>query len=450
MPQGCGEGVEWCKTGLGFSVCADRVYTGSGEYRGSCVAVEKGVVRKITSRPLNRPVLDYRGTESILVPGVIDLHVHLRGLRLSYKEDEETGTRAALHGGVVAVADMPNTVPQLRSRRAVREKLEALGEKSLVDYGVYAGIPPDRRELEGILEEPILGFKVYPEDYYSPMLCTTMREASRRDLLVIVHPEDPESLGLETGWARQFSRPCSAEIAAVNYMAGMWRRCGKPRLHFTHVSCPSTVEKIIRVMGPYASLDSTPHHLLEHHVLSKNILDTCLGKVNPPLRGPLESRRLFHRVLDALLQGYPVAVASDHAPHAGEEKRLHPLLCPPGISGLDYWPGALLQSLLSAGLGARYFWLLVSRNPSLILGLSGIGRLAEGVAASFTVFSGAGRGGVEWLSRSPPYYYYMAPLVETTLVAVRGVVAFTADQGVLVEPGFGVNLVKAFKQYSRT
>ncbi len=109
--------------------------------------------------------LDLTGI-GIALPGAIDMHTHLRGLNLSRKEDERSGTLAAAHGGITAVVDMPNTSPEVRTVTVLREKLRALAEKSVVDYGVFVGLPSSAEELRRMLSiEGVVGLKIYPTDF---------------------------------------------------------------------------------------------------------------------------------------------------------------------------------------------------------------------------------------------------------------------------------------------
>jgi len=119
------------------------------DYRGllgeGCVGFdESGLIRRVSREaPPGGVVRDYRGRGYIVAPGLVDIHVHLRGLELSYKETGETGCMAAASSGITLVVDMPNTKPPLKTPEALDRKLGELDSKCVVDHGVYAGIPGD-------------------------------------------------------------------------------------------------------------------------------------------------------------------------------------------------------------------------------------------------------------------------------------------------------------------
>ncbi len=379
------------------------------DYRGllgeGCVGVdeESGLIVSVSrDHPGSGAgrVWDYRGRGVIVAPGFIDLHVHLRGLQLSYKEDEASGCKAAAAAGITLVVDMPNTRPQLRDPEALRAKLEALDSKCIVDHGAYAGIPRDPSLASRLASEPIAGFKVYPEDLASPGLAGAL--ATRR--LVVLHPELPEAskadLASATLEGRLAHRGCWWEGAAVLEL-GAHRPRG--RVHVTHASCASTVA-MARSWG--YTVDVTPHHLFLDTTAP---LDPCLGRVNPPLRSPGERLGL----VKMLLEGRVDALASDHAPHEEREKSLPPT-CPPGFPWLEAWPWLAYRLVASGALGLGEFHWLTSRGPALVLGLKRYGALQEGFRANLVAYDP----NASW--RFPGPRYSKAKLHPATMMELRG------------------------------
>lgn len=312
---------------------------------------------------------------TVLGPAFVDIHVHLRGLELSHKEDERSGTAAAAAGGVGVVVDMPNTRPQLRDPDSLSMKKNALSRLSLVDYAVWAGIPRAPGHAAELARDPlVLGFKVYPEDFKAPGLEAALEEAARAGKVVVVHPEDPDLIG-ECGLGRRGveCRPPEAEVSAVHRIAA----AAPPglRVHVTHASVPGTLE----AAASYGfTVDVTPHHLT---FTSSDEARGCMFKVNPPLR----PRELASGLLDALSRGLVDCVASDHAPHTPEEKGLPPSDCPPGIPGLEY-AARILLTLASRGVVTlASVWRLYSTRPAAAAGLEGYGCLAPGCRAALVV-----------------------------------------------------------------
>ncbi len=417
-------------------VCVDKLATSTGIREGSCLEFSGGLVKGFSES--SRSFLDLRGLGSIGLPGIVDMHVHLRGLELSYKEDEVSGSLAALAGCVTAVVDMPNTKPPLKTPEALEAKLRALKSGSHVDYGVYAGIPYSVEDPQLMASMPIAGFKAYPEDLESPskVLCSVLKAAESRGLLFIVHPEHPEMLKTpDYGFDRNNSRPCYAEAAAVDEVLKLISECGfKPRVHITHASCPSTV---LRAKKYGFTVDVTPHHLLLDVDSFKPLNSLwCESKVNPPLRGLVEKSLLWK----LLLEGYVDAIASDHAPHASWEKLwLHPSQCSPGFPSLEFWPGALMRIFALMNVESLYAR-LTSLGPSSILGLKGYGGLDSGFKASLSIFTPEPlefHGGSYSKARISPYLGFKT--LNCLASVIRGRLSYFKGR-VLVGEGWGVNM----------
>ncbi|MDM7275690.1 MAG: dihydroorotase [Thermoprotei archaeon] len=417
-------------------VCVDRLATSTGVIEGVCLEFNGGLVKGFSESP--EGFLDFRGLGSTGFPGIVDLHVHLRGLELSYKEDEASGSLAALAGCVTAVVDMPNTKPPLKTPEALEAKLRALKYSSHVDYGVYAGIPYNVEDSQTMASMPIAGFKAYPEDLEAPsrVLCSVLKASESRGLLFIVHPEHPELLKTpDYGFDRGISRPCHAEAAAVDEVSRLLSECGsKPRVHITHASCPQT---ILKAKAYGFTVDVTPHHLLLDSESFKPLNSLwCESKVNPPLRGLVE-RSLLWRLL---LEGYVDAIASDHAPHAPWEKMwLHPSQCSPGFPSLEVWPGALLRVFRLLGAESLYAK-LTSLGPSSILGLRGYGGLGSGFKASLSIFTPEPlefHGGSYSKARISPYLGFK--VLKCLASIIRGRLSYFKGR-VLAGEGLGVNM----------
>ena len=411
-----------------FSLCG--FILSSTVFRRACVNVVDGRIKSITSAPLY-PV-DTRCGDCVIAPAAVDMHVHLRGLGLSYKETIYSGTRAAAAGGVAVVADMPNTIPYLNTSENVKLRLEELEDEAVTDFTLYAGVPDTRAEAERIAELPIAGFKVYPDDIVSETTCWALKAAEKYGKIVVVHAEHPWGLSIETGWDRRIYRPCWAEEAAVHEVARLAERCGaRPRLHITHVSCSSTVS----VAKRYGfTVDTTPHHLLLP-LLGVNSLEACKVKVNPPIRDVKEAYRLLHH----LLHGSIDVIASDHAPHTEWEKTRHPYLCPPGIAGLEHWPGSVM--LLAIRVKAYHVYTVAStRAPASLLGLRGRGCLEPGCVADIVVALPQPARSVDlYSSYITPYMLLHVEKLATEALYVRGTKVYSGEEGLLVDKGFGVN-----------
>ena len=346
-----------------FRLCADLLYTGSEVLDDGCLLVRDGHVARTYEGGVSRADVDLRGLDSLAIPGVADIHVHLRGLQLSYKEDESTGTAAAASGCVALVADMPNTRPELRDPASIKMKLYSLANSSVVDYTVYSGVPLEKGLALEVASMPIAGFKIYPEDLVRPELVTEVLEAAEEaGQLVVLHPEDENLFqSVDYGWRRMYARPCASEARAVEALFEISRSSGsKPKVHVTHATCPETVEAAKKRGW---TVDATPHHLflVEDEVVGPS---DSWSKVNPPLRGHIDRQLITQKLLEGLVD----AIASDHAPHHPREKWMPPYSAPPGFPWLEWWPAFSAYRLLRLA-GLPMFYHLVSRAPNEILGL---------------------------------------------------------------------------------
>lgn len=302
----------------------------------------------------------------LALPGFVDMHVHLRGWEQSYKEDLESGSRAALAGGVIGVGDMPNTVPPIRSAEtAVKRVTEA---RSLpIIYRLHGGVPAYLDELNNYLNAGIRSIKVYPEDLGS--LNELAQRAAGLGMMLIIHCEDPAMFRPVDGSdisIHNLARPIDAELSCFLNAARLSLLHGV-RIHFTHVTNPLVIRLINEMRHIGLSVDVTMHHvLLDYEECSKSVGDPFYCKVNPPLRGR------HHRIelLRALIEGKIDAVASDHAPHALNEKygRNYQETAP-GFPGLET-TGLLLIDLWRRGLiDIQQVISLYSHKPASILGI---------------------------------------------------------------------------------
>lgn len=412
---------------LDYTVCVDSVSGGPG----GCLVFSRGILREVREEPTSGLVIDFRGKDSVAYPGFVDLHVHLRGLRLRYKEDESSGTRAAASGCLTLVADMPNTKPELRNPEALRAKLEALERSAIVDYAVYAGVPVEEGVARRLAEAGAAGFKVYPEDLRSPYLCEVLRVAEERNLVVVLHPEDPWLYrGPDWGYLRGAThRGCEAEAAAVELLAERIAEYGcYPRVHVTHASCPATVTAARR---HGFTVDVAPHHLL----LWAEAEDTsapCIYKVNPPLKPYAEA----YRLLQLVASGEVDAVASDHAPHAYLDKSGNAASCSPGFVWLEWWP-LVTARMLAPTIGHERLVELLHSAPRRVLGLEPEA-LEPGAKASVSILIPGGyRSYPRGLSRAWNSPLWQLPTWECGATIVRGVLSHLYGGGVVAGPGLG-------------
>lgn len=310
----------------------------------------------------------------ITLPGFIDMHAHLRGLELSYKEDEESGTKAAARGGFTAVIDMPNTIPRIDNCSTLQEKLYMLRSKSYIDYGVYVS-PSDREMLENMLAmEGVIGVKIFPHDLSMLSNTIDVLKSINHKKVLIIHAENPSMTNDCEAGIRWLCRPIESEISVLNIINRFINNNTNIKTHITHVTNVLTLSLSKKYMF---TTDTCPHYLYLSSDHEKEL--KCVAKVNPPLRTNT-TRDILVKMLKTI-----DAITSDHAPHNIDEKQKEFIECPPGIASIEIVV-PLILGLTSRGIiDIDDVIRLLSKGPAKILGLSKWGCFYEGCIASYTV-----------------------------------------------------------------
>lgn len=388
----------------------------------SCIDVEGGEIRSIARTMEGCEQVD------LVLPGMIDLHVHMRGLGQRHKGDWKSESLAALSGGVTVVADMPNNIPRIDNPEALRMKLEEANRESFVDFVLYTAYPYVAEM------STVVGVKVYPEDMLKG-LNIIFKRAAQLDKEVIVHAEDPialmEAESVEDWREHSMARPEVAEEVAVTRVISLAERYGS-KLRIAHATLPSTLDvvKKAKVRGLRAKAEVTPHHLL----FSSNDAEKLgsLFKVNPPIRRP-EIREKLLKMVEA---GYADFLVTDHAPHSPEEKSRDYEEMPSGIPWLDAFTPFLVQCVEEGLLPYRTIF-MYSLEPASHLGLRR-GSLLPGNLADLVILKK-----VRWNVKLEDLYTKAkaSPLLGRELrwkidrVLLRGEVVF--QDGPTVSMGFG-------------
>ena len=369
--------------------------------------VENGVFVAHAEDP---QVIDAAGL--VLLPGLVDLHTHLREPGREDAETVETGSRAAALGGYTAVHAMANTDP-VADTAGVVEQVWRLGrEAGLVDVrpvgAVTVGLQGERLAELGAMADSAARVRVFSDDgkaVHDPQLMRRALEYVKAfDGVVAQHSEEPRltvgaqmnegvvaaRLGL-TGW------PAAAEEAMIARDVLLTAHVGS-RLHVCHVSTAGSVEILrwAKAKGTRVTAEVTPHHLLLTDDLAGSY--DPVFKVNPPLRTAEDVAALRAGLADGTID----AIATDHAPHALEDKETEWGAAKPGMLGLET---ALSVAVLAMGPDWRLLADRMSTAPARIGGLTPPA-LAEGSPASFTLVDPAARWVPEQTasrSRNNPY-----------------------------------------------
>ncbi len=301
-------------------------------------------------------VLDGRGRH--LLPGFVDPHVHLRTPGQEHKEDLDTGTRAAAAGGFVAILGMPNTDPVVDSAPLLRSLRDAAAREARIPVGFLAAITRglEGTELTEMGELRVEGAVGFTDDGRPVVSAGMLRKALQYQRLaggvLALHEEDPSLSGRGVMHEGEISTALGvAGIPAVSESTMIARDAALAgyedgRIHVQHLSARESVDAVAaaKAAGVRISAEVSPHHLLLTHEDVRS-LDTSF-KMNPPLRTEDDRRAL----VDGLRDGTIDCVATDHAPHARDEKEVPFEQAPMGTTGLETSFAVLHTDLVGPGI----------------------------------------------------------------------------------------------------
>jgi len=333
--------------------------------------------------------LDARGLH--ILPGVIDTQVHFREPGLTHKEDLETGSRAAVAGGVTAVFEMPNTQPLTTCEQTLAAKVGAARHRMLCDFAFFVG--GTRENIEDIpkLErlEGSAGIKVFMGSSTGsllvddpPSLENIVARLSRR---ASFHAEDEERLKARAHLrvpgdpsSHPVWRDEEAALIATKRLVGYAEK-HRRRIHVLHISTAEEMD-FLQEHKEWASVEVTPHHL----TLAAPECYRELGnyvQMNPPVR----DARHRERIWAALADGVVDVIGSDHAPHTREEKD-HPYPgSHSGMTGVQTLVPIMLDHVNAGRLSLQRLVDLTSHGPQRLFGIRGKGRIAVGWDADLTL-----------------------------------------------------------------
>ena len=350
------------------------------------IAIDSGKIEGFYNRgeePESKKTIDCRGL--YILPGLIDMHVHLRDLNQSDKEDYESGTMAAAAGGITTVVDMPNSDPPVLTRKILDQKITNALKSRFVNVGFYAGIG---KIFDVSMVPDILGLKVYPHapllygvEYDEKQMRKCVQLANKHNLPLLFHPDSSTKDDIpET--REEFFRihSCESEVNSVQAFLDAKLEY-EARLHVCHVSCAATARLILEHRAEHTlTAEVTPHHML----LSGDSFphDDGTAKMLPPLRSPYDTQMLAQ----ALCMKCAIdCVASDHAPHTISEKTVPFLEAASGIPGLETTLPLMLTEVFEGRISWIDFLRICCSGPAMILGISNKGILAKGYDADIVI-----------------------------------------------------------------
>jgi dihydroorotase len=334
----------------------------------------------------------------VVCPGLIDMHVHLREPGQEHKETVATGAAAAVAGGFTAVACMPNTSPVNDNAGVTAYILRKAAEAGLARVYPIGAVSRGQsgEQLADLAELKQAGCVAVSDDGRPVATALLMRRALEYTTMlgmpVIEHCEEPSlkgdgvahegihasALGLRGIPGEAESIMAERDIALAGLTGGT--------VHVAHMSARQTLEAVRtgKARGARVTCEVTPHHfVLTDEQLVRPIPYDTNTKMNPPLRSAADRDAMLQGLADGSID----AIATDHAPHHFDEKRVEFDRAPFGITGLETAVSLCLDRLVHAGvLGLPRLIELLSVNPARILGVAG-GSLAEGAPADITILA---------------------------------------------------------------
>ena len=326
-----------------------------------------------------------------VLPGVIDTQVHFREPGSEHKEDLESGSRAAVLGGVTAVFEMPNTHPPTTTRAAIEDKLARAKTRMHCDYAFYVGATPQNVGALAELERMpgVTGVKAFLGSSTGTLLLSeddailaalkggrrrmavhSEDEARLKERKVLAKPDDPRT--------HPFWRDVETATRSTERVLRLAKAAGR-RLHVLHVTTEEELP-LLAAARDFATVETTPQHLTLAAPECYERLGTY-AQMNPPIR---ESR---HRdaLWDAVRQGLIDVIGSDHAPHTREEKEKTYPDTPSGMPGVQTLATILLDHVNAGRMTLERFVDLTSAGAQRIFDIAGKGRIALGYDADFTI-----------------------------------------------------------------
>ncbi|MFH1364196.1 MAG: dihydroorotase family protein [Candidatus Aenigmatarchaeota archaeon] len=363
------------------------------------IAIDEGKIVKIardTNLPPASTKMNLNG--QIILPGLIDSHVHLRDQQLSYKEDFFTGTAAAAAGGVTLVIDMPNNRPVTMDSFSLKERMKIAKKQVLVNVAFNSAFPKKLEEIAEVVKAGAVGFKVYLSNGIGGIdvdddesLFAAFREAAENGVPVAVHAEDRkiiderrkemETAGQNDTEAYMAVHSPEAEAQSIQHIIRLVKKSGV-HVHFCHISSALGLNAVLvaKKAGLPVTCEVTPHNLFlssEQYKFSGNFALTV-----PPLRTQDDVSALW----SALKRGFIDVISSDHAPHALDEKKVVSVWkAKPGIPGLETTLSLLLTRVNEDRLSFAELVRLTAEEPAKIFNISGRGFLEKGNWADLVV-----------------------------------------------------------------
>ncbi len=382
----------------------DSVFTNAKAYLNGqiidcSIAIEEGKIQKI-GKETQMPSADEKTDlhNLLVLPGLIDEHVHLRDEGKAYKEDFLSGTSAAAAGGFTTVLDMPNNDPVTMSAETLINRMEIAHRKLLVNVGFYSEFPKKLLETQNMVGEGIVGFKLFMGSQVGGLnidddqaLQEAFREVAALKVPLAVHAEDRTMLEANEKKLKQTKKSDNAdflrahtelvELKAIQRLLKISEQTDV-QLHFCHVTSQEGLNAIAQAKrsGRKVTCEVTPNHLL---LTSEDVKRYGQMAIMAP---PLRSKTNMDALWKGLEDGKVDTIGSDHAPHSLSEKSAESVWdVKVGVPGLETTLPLMITQVRKNRLTLTKAVKLLAEKPAEVYGLTDSGRLNHGKKADLTI-----------------------------------------------------------------
>ena len=361
-----------------------------GELKNTDIGLSEGIIKKIGKIELNSSKV-YDATDKIILPGIIDTQVHFREPGSTDAEDLESGSRAAVLGGVTSLFEMPNTNPPTSNLIEFNKKLQAAKNRMHSNYAFYFGATPDNTDQLAQLKnvEGCCGVKLFAGSSTGNLLVDKEADIekviSSSDRIVSIHSEDEDIIQLRKKFIKKGDVHSHAEWRNVEVAMSSTRRVVKiaerynKKIHVLHITTKDEVD-FLAMHKKNVTFETTPQHLTFYAPDCYDKLGTY-AQMNPPLR----TKEHYDRLWAAIKNNIVDVLGSDHAPHLKENKDLEYPNTPSGMPGVQTIFPVMLDHVNNNKLSLQQLINLMCENPCKIFGIKNKGYIKEGFDADLTI-----------------------------------------------------------------
>ena len=361
-----------------------------GKLTKTDIGLSGNKIQKIGKIELNSSKV-YDATNKVVLPGIIDTQVHFREPGSTDAEDLESGSRAAVLGGVTSLFEMPNTNPPTSNLVEFDKKLQAANNRMHSNYAFYFGATPDNTDQLARLKdvEGCCGVKLFAGSSTGNLLVDKEADIekviSSSDRVVSIHSEDEDIINLRKKFIRKGDVHSHSEWRNVECAMSSTRRVVKiaerynKKIHVLHVTTKDEVD-FLAMHKKNVTFETTPQHLTLYAPDCYDKLGTY-AQMNPPLR----TKEHYGRLWVAIKNNIVDVLGSDHAPHLKENKDKEYPNTPSGMPGAQTIFPVMLDHVNNGKLTLQQLINLMCENPCRIFGIKNKGYIKEGFDADLTI-----------------------------------------------------------------